>query len=318
MSNIDILEKAIEIDIMGFNKNMALMEDADYIAFVECDYYEESGNNKENFFDKAIAYIRDLIKKIKDKISEKFSDANVKKQQEKLKMEILSDPNKKNKKVKVQINDKVYDLDKKALSDLSKCKTKEEVEKYMSDYKKKREKLIAGSIVAVSAATAIGILGSKLHKTHKQLDGLQEEYERSIKTLSDNDKKITNLKSQISDMKEINNLQDSINKRQGKRINDLEDRNKKILEIACTNRNKNTKYLNYIVKQARNTKADTVNSNAKNYYYNYAIGTDMFNGDMDRANKQSDMDVQRSIILNMNSIISAAVKLGADVKPAID
>ena len=64
-------------------------------------------------------------------------------------------------------------------------------------------------------------------------------------------------------MKEINNLQDSINKRQGKRINDLEDRNKEILEIARTNRNKNTKYLNYIVKQARNTKADTVNSNAK-------------------------------------------------------
>ena len=46
MSNIDILEKAIEIDIMEFNKNMALMEDADYIAFVEGDYYEESGNNK--------------------------------------------------------------------------------------------------------------------------------------------------------------------------------------------------------------------------------------------------------------------------------
>lgn len=312
-------EKSIEIDLMEFNRNMALMEDADYIAFIECDYYEESGESKKpNIFEKAITYVRDLIKKIKDKISEKFSEANVKKQQKKLEMEILSDPNKKNKKVKVRVNDKVYALDKKALGDLTKCKTKNDVEKYMSDYKKKREKLVAGSIVAVSAATAIGILGSKLHKTHKQLDGLQEEYERSIKTLSDNDKKIKNLKSQISDMKEINNLQDSINKRQGKRINDLEDRNKKILEIARTNRNKNTKYLNYIVKQARDTKADTVNSNAKNYYYNYAISTDMFNGDMDRANEQSDMDVQRSIILNMNSIISAAVKLGADVKPAID
>ena len=89
-------------------------------------------------------------------------------------------------------------------------------------------------------------------------------------------------------------------------------------KIARNDRNKKTKYLNYIVKQARNTKADTVNSNAKNYYYNYAIGTNMFNGDIDRANKQSDMDVQRSIILNMNSIISDAVKLGADIKPTID
>lgn len=98
-------------------------------------------------------------------------------------MEIMSDPTKKNKKVKVRVNDKVYALDKKALDDLTKCKTKEEVEKYMADYKKKREKLVAGSIVVVSAATVIGILGSKLHKTHKQLDELQGEYEKSIKAL---------------------------------------------------------------------------------------------------------------------------------------
>ena len=51
--NMTCFEKAIEIDIMEFNKNMALMEDADYIAFVEGDYYEESGNNKENFFEKS-------------------------------------------------------------------------------------------------------------------------------------------------------------------------------------------------------------------------------------------------------------------------
>ena len=172
-------EKSIEIDLMEFNRNMALMEDAEYIAFIEGDYYEESGESKKsNIFEKAITYVRDLIKKIKDKISEKFSEANVKKQQKKLEMEILSDPNKKNKKVKVRVNDKVYALDKKALGDLTKCKTKKDVEKYMSDYKKKREKLVAGSIVAVAAETAIGILGSKLHKTHKQWDGLQEEYER--------------------------------------------------------------------------------------------------------------------------------------------
>ena len=74
-------EKSIEIDLMEFNKNMALMEDADYIAFIEGDYYEESGDSKKsNIFEKAITYVRDLIKKIKDKISEKFSEANVKKQ----------------------------------------------------------------------------------------------------------------------------------------------------------------------------------------------------------------------------------------------
>ena len=241
----------------------------------------------------------------------------MKKQQEKIKMEILSDPNKKNKKVKVRVNDKVYALDKKALGDLTKCKTKEEVEKYMSDYKKKREKLVAGSIVAVSVATAIGILGSKLHKTHKQLDELQGEYERSIKTIADNAKEISKLNNELEMAYDFGADVETYIDIKNDRIRDLTDRNKALIKIARNDRNKNTKYLNYIVKQARNTKADTVNSNAKNYYYNYAI-TNMFNGDMDKANKQSDMDVQRDIILNMNSIISAAVKLGADVKPAID
>ena len=299
MSNIDILEKAIEIDIMEFNKNMSLMEDADYIAFVEGDYYEESGNNKENFFEKAIRYVRDLIKKVKDKIAEKFSDANVKRQQEKLKMEILSDPNKKNKKVKVRVNDKVYDLDKKALGDLTKCKTKEEVEKYMSDYKKKREKLVAGSIVAVSAATAIGILGSKLHKTHKQLDELQGEYEKSIKT--------------ISDMKKLDRLQTAITKKQGDRINDLENRNKKNLKAARDNRNNSKEYLNKIVKDASYVKKTAIRG--KNYYYNDFCT--LFDGDMDVTNEYIENDFKKGIISEMNSIIRDAISLGADIKPAI-
>ena len=306
MSNIDILEKAIEIDIMEFNKNMALMEDADYIAFVEGDYYEESGNNKENFFEKAIRYVRDLIKKVKDKIAEKFSDANVKRQQEKLKMEILSDPNKKNKKVKVRVNDKVYDLDKKALGDLTKCKTKEEVEKYMSDYKKKREKLVAGSIVAVSAATAIGILGSKLHKTHKQLDELQGEYEKSIKTIS-------NLNGKISDMKKLDRLQTAITKKQGDRINDLENRNKKILKAARDNRNNSKEYLNKIVKDASYVKKTAIRG--KNYYYNDFCT--LFDGDMDATNEYIENDFKSGIISEMNSIIRDAISLGADIKPAI-
>ena len=47
-------EKSIEIDLMEFNKNMALMEDVDYIAFIEGDYYEESGESKKpNIFEKS-------------------------------------------------------------------------------------------------------------------------------------------------------------------------------------------------------------------------------------------------------------------------
>lgn len=78
-----IFQKSIAIDLIEFNKDMVLMEDVDYIALIEGDYYEESGDSKENIFEKAIRHVRDLIRKIKDKIAEKFSDEKVKKNKRK-------------------------------------------------------------------------------------------------------------------------------------------------------------------------------------------------------------------------------------------
>ena len=290
-------EKSIEIDLMEFNRNMTLMEDADYIAFIEGDYYEESGESKkQNIFERAIKYVRDLIKKIKDKISEKFSDANVKKQQEKLKMEILSDPSNKNRKVKVRVNDKVYALDKKALGDLTKCKTKEEVEKYMSDYKKKREKLVAGSIVAVSAATAIGILGSKLHKTHKQLDGLQEEYERSIKTLSDNAKEISKL----------NNDNDEL---RGK-LHTSED--------LAKDKDETIKKMNGVLSGMVNDASIIASTAArtaifgdpkKKYSRYYSENIKRYAGNMDKAHSASINDIHDIVVSDMNDIIRMSTEM---------
>lgn len=298
-------QKVIEIDLMEFTKDMSLMEDADYIAFIEGDYYEESGDTKkQNIFEKAIKYVRDLIRKIKDKLSEKFSEANVKKQQEKLKMEILSDPNKKNKKVKVRINDKVYALDKKALGDLTKCKTKDQVEKYMKDYKKKREKLVAGSIVAVSAATAIGILGSKLHKTHKQLDELQKGYEKSIKTLKD---RVIWQQNMVDDAYYVMTDQD-------KRIHDLTDRNKALIKIARNDREKTKERANAILQYADNVRLKHVDPRGeyKNRVYNRNIGMHMYNGDMDRAKAHTDVELRTDILSGMNQIIRVATALGGD------
>ena len=316
-------QKAIEIDLMEFNKDMVLMEDADYIALIEGDYYEESGASKENIFEKAIRHVRDLIRKIKDKIAEKFSDEKVKKQQDKIKMEILSDPNKKNKKVKVRVNDKVYALDKKALDDLTKCKTKEEVEKYMADYRKKREKLVAGSIVVVSAATAIGILGSKLHKTHKQLDELQGEYEKSIKALEKKTDEVNSLKKHrkldaeelTSERKQNELLRDT--------IYDLRKENKK-LEFSKKNVEARVKGMKESQNRVRNGLKDIEKTLGKNTKiipeYRKEIhdkGTSLNkNGNSDESIqyiKRLDNYLDQAIIKGMNDIITRSLNLESEL-----
>lgn len=289
-------QKAIEIDLMEFNKDMVLMEDADYIALIEGDYYEESGDSKENIFEKAIRHVRDLIRKIKDKIAEKFSDEKVKKQQEKIKMEIMSDPTKKNKKVKVRVNDKVYALDKKALDDLTKCKTKEEVEKYMADYKKKREKLVAGSIVVVSAATAIGILGSKLHKTHKQLDELQGEYERSIKTLSDNAKEISKLNNDNDELRGKLHTSEDLAK-------DKDETIKKMNSVLSGMVND----ASIIASTAARTA--TFGDPKKKYSRYYSENIKRYAGNIDKAHSASINDIHDIVVSDMNDIIRMSTEM---------
>lgn len=294
-------QKAIEIDLMRFNKDMTLMEDADYIAFIEGDYYEESGDSKENIFEKAIRHVRDLIRKIKDKIAEKFSDAKVKKQQEKLKMEVLSDPNKKNKKVKVRVNDKVYALDKKALDDLTKCKTKEEVEKYMADYKKKREKLVAGSIVLVSAATAIGILGSKLHRSNKQLDELEKKYTDSVTFLNREKNVNKSLKRTLSDTNRKLNESEALSNQRADKIKDM----KKQRKIDADTIRDHADYMKTMADATRGYASSEVNS----VMYNTAIK--YHSGDMDKASDDVKRGLHEMILGCMNDIINESVKMEA-------
>ena len=292
-------QKAIEIDLMEFNRNTALMEDADYITFIEGDYYEESVDSKETIFEKAIRHVRDLIQKIKDKIAEKFSDAKVKKQQEKLKMEILSDPNKKNKKVKVRVNDKVYALDKKALDDLTKCKTKEEVEKYMTDYKKKREKLVAGSIVVVSTATAIGILGSTLHKSNKQLDELEKKYTDSV-TFLNKEKHVTkSLKRTLADTNRKLNESEALSKQRADKIKDMKKQRKTDSDIIRNHAN----YMKTMADHARTFGSSEYNST----HYNDAIK--YYNGNIDEASDAVKRDLHVKILTHMNDIITESVKM---------
>lgn len=225
MENALIFKKEVGIELMKFQHDVLLLEESDYIDSFNDDYYMESSDVKaEGFFEKLVKKVRDLIKKIKDKISEAFSKEKVKKEQEKFKLKIQQDPSYKNKKVKVVVNDKVIALDKKAITELSKCKTVEEAEKYVSNYKKKRQMLTAGAVVSVSAIAAIGMLGNKLHKSHQQLDEVQGLYESSMKDLekqkASRDAEIVRLRNKL------NNATDKVHEMKKREVQLINEKNK--------------------------------------------------------------------------------------------
>lgn len=185
---MNTFNKQIDILCMEFDRDMSILEDSMVISEYDGSYFMEAANgNKENFFKKAIRKVKEFIQKIISKLEEKFSKNKLAEKQKAFEIECQKDPSKRNKKVKVRVNDKVYTLSKKAMNDLMKCKTKEEAEKYMEDYRKKREKIVAASVVTITAGSLFAFLGTKLSKTTKQLNSLQQEHEKCIKHIEKQD-----------------------------------------------------------------------------------------------------------------------------------
>ena len=178
---MNTFNKKIDILCMEFDRDMSILEDSMVISEYDGSYFTEASNgNKENFFKKAIRKVKEFIQNIISKLEEKFSKNKLAQKQKAFEIECQKDPSKRNKKVKVRVNDKVYTLSKKAMNDLMKCKTKEEAEKYMEDYRKKREKIVAASVVTIAAGSLFTFLGTKLSKTTKQLNSLQQEHEKCV------------------------------------------------------------------------------------------------------------------------------------------
>ena len=185
---MNTFNKQIDILCMEFDRDMSILEDSMVISEYDGSYFTEASNgNKENFFKKAIRKVKEFIQNIISKLEEKFSKNKLAQKQKAFEIECQKDPSKRNKKVKVRVNDKVYTLSKKAMNDLMKCKTKEEAEKYMEDYRKKREKIVAASVVTITAGSLFAFLGTKLSKTTKQLNSLQQEHEKCIKHIEKQD-----------------------------------------------------------------------------------------------------------------------------------
>lgn len=235
---MNTFDKQIDILCMEFDRDMSILEDSMVISEYDGSYFTEAANgNKENFFKKAIRKVKEFIQKIISKLEEKFSKNKLAEKQKTFKIECQKDPSKRNKKVKVRVNDNVYTLSKKAMNDLMKCKTKEEAEKYMEDYRKKREKIVAASVVTITAGSLFAFLGTKLSKTTKQLNSLQQEHEKCVLHIEKQDALIKDQDVLINAYKKSKNNFKSKNK-------GLEEENSKLKSAISEFRNDHEEYTN--------------------------------------------------------------------------
>ena len=232
---MNTFDKQIDILCMEFDRDMSILEDSMVISEYDRSYFTEAANgNKENFFKKAIRKVKEFIQNIISKLEEKFSKNKLAQKQKAFEIECQKDPSKRNKKVKVRVNDKVYTLSKKAMNDLMKCKTKEEAEKYMEDYRKKREKIVAASVVTITAGSLFAFLGTKLSKTTKQLNSLQQEHEKCVLHIEKQDALIKDQDVLINAYKKSKNNFKSKNK-------GLEEENSKLKSAISEFRNDHEK-----------------------------------------------------------------------------
>lgn len=299
---MDTITKSIEIDIMEFNHEMALLEDAFVISEYEPNsYFTESTNSTDNFLQKAVKKVTELINKIISKLEEKFSAEKVKAKQEQLKIKYLNDPAKANKMIKIQMDDKVYRVSRSAMECLMKCKTSKEAEKYMEDYKKKWEKIVAGSIVTVSVTAAITYLGTKLSKTKKELKDLESTYQKCVKEL----------KNEISESESVKRIFENERKIHNKNINELnrvKSENEKLKKEMSVKDHK-TKSLVSDVKNAADIAKSVASGKMDGTFYSNAVSYK--NGNIDAAVEEVRKTKQSVLLTYLDSIISDATKIAA-------
>ena len=301
---MNTFNKQIDILCMEFDRDMSILEDSMVISEYDGSYFTEASNgNKENFFKKAIRKVKEFIQNIISKLEEKFSKNKLAQKQKAFEIECQKDPSKRNKKVKVRVNDKVYTLSKKAMNDLMKCKTKEEAEKYMEDYRKKREKIVAASVVTITAGSLFAFLGTKLSKTTKQLNSLQQEHEECIKRMEKQDKSNDNLiKINANLIKHTDDLTNTYKKSE----NDLKSKNKSLENE--NSRLKSDKYkmkltVNMLAKQAEHAMKIASRENDSEAYNQYIR---MADGDMDRALENIKREKSTLLVTYLHDIMCTA------------
>lgn len=169
MGIFDYLDNTDEIDIYCEEAQSAL----DHYHNMNTIMILEDGNGKDtsNIFKKVINKIKAMIDSVIGKIQSFFSSQATKKQMKVIAIACKENPKLKNEKVKIFDSKRTGKLAKETQSKLMKCKTKEEAEAVMVNYRKKRKALLAaGCTVTLTVAALAGFL---LHGGNKQITELK-------------------------------------------------------------------------------------------------------------------------------------------------
>ena len=182
-----------------------------------------------------------------------------------------------------------------------KCKTAKEAEKYMEDYKKKWEKIVAGSIVTVSVTAAITYLGTKLSKTKKELKDIESTYQKCVKEL----------KNEISESESVKRIFENERKIHNKNINELnrvKSENEK-LKKEMSDKDHKTKSLVSDVKNAADIAKSVASGKMDGTFYSNSVRYK--NGNIDAAVEEVRKTKQSVLLTYLDSIISDATKIAA-------
>ena len=303
---MDTITKSMKIDIMEFDRDMALLEDAIVLSEFDSDsYFTESGDSTENFLQKAVRKVKELIKNLIQKLEEKFSSEKIKQKQKALEIKYLSDPNKANKMIKIKIDDKAYRVSKSAMDGLMKCKSKEEAEKYMEEYNKKWQKIVAASVATMSVTAAIAYLGTKLSKTKKELTDLESAYENKIKELKSERGENESLRKWVGiERKDLSITRDE--------LKIAKSENKKLRQSNDKLRQSNDKIKSF----AKNTEdaariANDIIVNRKYDGTSYSNAIKYTNGNIDRAIEIARRSKTEIMSIYLSHIISNMTKLSS-------
>ena len=172
-------QKEIDLLYLEAVDELKRQEDLSCISFME------SGDTKKKSSEGIFAKIKKMIETAIEKIKAFFAKKETNDKARKLQESVKKDPSLKNEKVKVKDYEKVIKLGKQTQQKMKGAKTAKEKQALLEKYKKQRNVILGGALVAISVAAILGFQShgkdkkiTEIEEMNKQLNEEKESYKR--------------------------------------------------------------------------------------------------------------------------------------------
>lgn len=268
--------------------------------------YMESENNEENKLKKITDRIKDIIRKIKEKIISLFRSKETTEQIKEIEQAGLS-----NDKVEMTDYNKIQDLQEKTMKEIDKSHDQKDVNEVIEKYKKQRNKILKGAAVITvtlgAAITSLKLLSDKKIKgLQDKVDLAEMKYKDECEKVSRISKDNNKLKNKAIDLqKENKKLKNKVDVMEQDTLKGkLQTKTKQINE-DIQNKSENINRSMNIEKAKLNAKLSVISDAA----------SDLAKNASEVKNKLS----QSKSLISKTSIVSNGIKeMGKSVKKAVN